>query len=95
VTDVLPTALTFVSSTDPGCTSADGKTVTCQLGDLAPGTVVTIGLVVEATGPFLPEEIGPDDAITNTAGVASPGSNCPGDEECSSSVTTRSGPRSP
>jgi len=95
VTDTLPTALTFVSSDNPACTSEDGKLVSCQLGDLAPGAVVTIGIVVEATGPFLPGEI-EDGQIHNTAAVLSPSSNCPRTgtvaDECRSTVDTPIGP---
>jgi uncharacterized repeat protein (TIGR01451 family) len=70
--------------------------VTCALGDLAPGAVVTIGLVVEATGPFLPEDIGDDGRIANTASVTSPGSNCPpdgtGGADCRSTADLPIGP---
>jgi uncharacterized repeat protein (TIGR01451 family) len=51
VSDILPAALTFVSST-PAC-SASGQTVTCALGVLSPGQSVPIALTVRVA-PDLP-----------------------------------------
>lgn len=45
VEDVLPAALEYVSVTGPGCEQSDG-TVTCNLGDLAPGGAAEIELTV-------------------------------------------------
>jgi hypothetical protein len=53
VTDVLPAGLTFVSSPD-GCTSADGVTVTCALGNVAAGGTVVVDIVTQAADPFPP-----------------------------------------
>jgi uncharacterized repeat protein (TIGR01451 family) len=65
ISDTLPAALTFVSST-PACTAV-GQTVTCVLGTMAPGASVPIALNVR---------IAPDtpagSVISNTATVASP-----------------------
>jgi uncharacterized repeat protein (TIGR01451 family) len=75
ITDVLPAGLTFVSSPD-GCASADGTTVTCALGDVAPGTVM-VSLVAQAANPFPPDAVDPTGTVANTATVTSPTSNCP------------------
>ena len=76
VTDVLPAGLTFVSSPD-GCTSADGVTVTCALGDLAAGAAVTVDVVTQAADPFPAGAVDGSGSVPNTASVTSPGSNCP------------------
>jgi uncharacterized repeat protein (TIGR01451 family)/fimbrial isopeptide formation D2 family protein len=46
--DALPTELTFVSADGPGCANASG-TVTCPIGDIAPGANVTVHVVALAT----------------------------------------------
>ena len=63
VSDTLPAALTFVSST-PAC-SASGETVTCALGALAPSQSVPIALTVRIA-PDLPAGT----VIQNTASVS-------------------------
>ena len=60
VEDTLPTGLAFVSAS-PGCSEAAGV-VTCDLGDLVPGTVV-IEIVVTAPNAH--------DTLINTATVSS------------------------
>jgi len=75
VTDRLPVGLTFSSADDDGCTSADGATVTCQLGDLEPGGSVMIDLVTDAADPF-PADSVVGGVVANVASVSSPGTNC-------------------
>jgi hypothetical protein len=77
LTDPLPVGLTFVSSDNPTCASADGRVVTCALGDLAPGQVVSVGLVTRAASPLPAEAIDSDGAVPNTRGVSAPDTNCP------------------
>ncbi|MGI9119569.1 MAG: right-handed parallel beta-helix repeat-containing protein [Acidimicrobiales bacterium] len=61
VTDTLPPGVTFVSARARGtCTQASG-TVTCTVGDVAPGTVVSLQIKVTA-----PAE---DTVISNTATI--------------------------
>ena len=90
VSDVLPAGLTFVSSDDPGCSSADGVTVTCALGDLAAGATVTVNIVTDAADPFPAAAIDPTGNVPNTATVTAPNTNCPpdgsGGAECTSTV---------
>ena len=88
--DVLPAGLTFVSSDNPGCTSADGVTVTCALGDLAAGATVTANIVTDAADPFPATAIDPTGNVPDTATVTAPNTNCPpdgsGGPECTSTV---------
>jgi uncharacterized repeat protein (TIGR01451 family) len=91
VTDTLPVGLSFVSADNPACTSADGVTITCALGLLAPGASVTINVVAQAASPFPPDDVAADGTVANTASVTSPGTNCPPDATepepaCSSTV---------
>jgi uncharacterized repeat protein (TIGR01451 family) len=76
VTDTLPAGLTFVSSPD-ACTSADGTTITCDLGDLPPGASVTVSVVTEAAVPFPAAGVDATGGVANTASVTSPDTNCP------------------
>jgi uncharacterized repeat protein (TIGR01451 family) len=89
--DVLPAGLTLVSTDNPACTSEDGVTLTCALGDLAVGATVTINVVTQAASPFPADALDAGGGVPNTASVTSPGSNCPvdgpGAPECSSTVT--------
>jgi uncharacterized repeat protein (TIGR01451 family) len=78
ISDTLPAGLTFVSSDNPGCSSADGATVTCALGDVAPGQVV-VSIVTQAASPFPPDAVSGTGTVANTASVTSPGTNCPPD----------------
>ena len=90
VSDVLPAGLTFVSSDNPGCSSTDGVTVTCALGDLAAGATVTVNIVTDAADPFPADAIDPTGNVPNTATVTAPNTNCPpdgsGGPECESTV---------
>ena len=89
VSDVLPAGLTFVSSDNPGCSSADGVTVTCALGDLAAGAVVTVNIVTDAADPFPADAIDPTGNVPNTATVTAPNTNCPPDGAVARSVSRR------
>ena len=71
LTDPLPVGLTFVSADNPSCTSADGRVVTCALGDLAPGATASVNLVTRAADPLPPEALGTrPGAVPNTAGMS-------------------------
>jgi uncharacterized repeat protein (TIGR01451 family) len=61
VTDKLPGAVTFVSAS-AGCSMGSKNTVTCDLGNLAPGSSVTVQIVVTADAAG---------RISNTASVTS------------------------
>ncbi|MDD9369776.1 MAG: DUF11 domain-containing protein [Acidimicrobiales bacterium] len=92
VTDTLPAGLTFVSADNPGCSSADGVTITCDLGALPAGSSVTVTVVTVAADPFPPDDVTADGEVANTATVTSPGTNCPPEgaeptPACSSTVT--------
>ena len=65
VTDPLPAGLTNVTASSTVGTCSAGATVTCTLGDLAPGTVVTI--TVEADVPAATPS---GSTLTNTATVS-------------------------
>ena len=71
LTDDLDPRLLFVDS-DDGC-AAEGQTVTCPVGDLAPGAEATRAFVVEVL-----ELPGPGKAIPNTATItgAQPNPDC-------------------
>lgn len=73
VTDELDEGVSFVSCSDD-CTSS-GRTVTWQVGTLAPGASTTLGVVVEtvATEGRLPNTAVVDTAEGSTASPATPG----------------------
>ena len=87
VTDDLPVGLSFVSAV-PACT-ASGQLVTCPVGDVGPGTAVTIDLVTRAADPF-PIESLVNGEIVNVALVGGTGTNC--DNGSSDPVCTDSWP---
>ena len=60
--DTLPAGLAYVSD-DAGCDTAALPTLSCDLGDLAPGASATVQVVAEAVGA-------PDTSWTNTVTVA-------------------------
>lgn len=62
VTDNLPNGVDFVSATGGNC-ERTGHTVTCELGQVNPGTTATVTIVVKTKK---------NDTLTNTASVASP-----------------------
>lgn len=62
VTDNLPNGVDFVSATGGDC-QRTGHTVTCELGQVDPGTTATVTIVVKTKR---------NDTLTNTASVASP-----------------------
>ncbi|HYE12825.1 MAG TPA: LamG-like jellyroll fold domain-containing protein, partial [Pyrinomonadaceae bacterium] len=63
VTDNLPTNAAYVSTITPvGTCARSGSTVTCQLGDMAPGQTVNVEVRVRPNQPA---------TLTNTASVAS------------------------
>jgi len=66
VTDVLPAGVTFVSSSI-GCVQGPVGTLTCSLGTIAPGGVVTFTITTTVSGALAP---GTD--LVNTATVNSP-----------------------
>ncbi|MGG5258682.1 CARDB domain-containing protein [Phycicoccus avicenniae] len=66
VTDTLPAGLTYISSTtSAGSCSTSGQLFSCALGDVAPGTAVTIAVSARVGAGAAPG------TITNTAGAAS------------------------
>jgi uncharacterized repeat protein (TIGR01451 family) len=77
VTDTLPVGVTFVTSTD-SC-AAFGQTVTCPIGDVAPGETKTFTIKVLVNANAI-ATTGPR-SITNIATTGSPGSieGTPGD----------------
>lgn len=81
VSDTLPAGLTLISMS-AGCL-ASGATVTCALGDVAPGQTVTITIVTKVIVPLA--------RLTNTAYVSSdtPDSNPANNQD---SATTQVGP---
>jgi uncharacterized repeat protein (TIGR01451 family) len=76
ITDPLPVGLTFVSSNPAGCASAN-STVTCAIGDVAPGETVTVNIVTRAADPLPPAALDATGSVPNTAGVSADGTNCP------------------
>jgi uncharacterized repeat protein (TIGR01451 family) len=82
VTDVLPSGLTFVSSSAEQGSCAGTTTVTCALGTLGPGQSTSVSIVVQPTteGP-----------VTNTAGVTTSAQDT-GNANDNSTVTTTVAP---
>ncbi|MBB2987761.1 DUF7507 domain-containing protein [Terracoccus luteus] len=67
VTDTLPTGLTYLDgSTSAGACTVSGQTVTCAVGDVAPGDPVTITISARLARGFAA------DTLANSATVASP-----------------------
>ena len=67
--DELPARTTFVSSSGT-CSEAPAGTVTCTLGDLAPGASTTVDITARVDADLVYDNGGPA-TITNTASVAS------------------------
>ncbi|WP_244304797.1 DUF11 domain-containing protein [Leucobacter viscericola] len=78
VTDSLPKNAVFVSATDGGVVSADGKTVTWKLGELAPGATTVVKVTVKVAA-----DAKPGDEVLNTAVVDIPG-GCIQEDACES-----------
>ncbi|QIK63723.1 DUF11 domain-containing protein [Leucobacter viscericola] len=78
VTDSLPKNAVFVSATDGGVVSTDGKTVTWQLGELAPGAKTVVKVTVKVAA-----DAKPGDEVLNTAVVDIPG-GCVQEDACTS-----------
>ena len=53
ITDTIPAGLTITGTT--GSCNVNGQTVTCHLGDLAPGASATVTITVKATDAACPE----------------------------------------
>jgi uncharacterized repeat protein (TIGR01451 family)/fimbrial isopeptide formation D2 family protein/LPXTG-motif cell wall-anchored protein len=76
VTDNLPANATFVSATDGGVLSADGKSVTWRIAELAPGAKVTVKITVKVAATAKA-----GDEVINTAKVDIPG-GCTAFDDC-------------
>jgi uncharacterized repeat protein (TIGR01451 family)/LPXTG-motif cell wall-anchored protein len=85
VTDPVPAPLTYASSTTSSgsCTEADG-TVTCAVGTVAPGDVVTVTVVANVPSGAPPNQ------LANTATVSSPTPD-PVDDNNSATYTLMTG----
>ena len=86
VTDVLRDGLEFVSASNGG--TADGQTVTWDLGDIAPGQTVDLTLDVRVARPAPADLIDEDGRIPNTATVTADNVCLPdsSDPDCTSTV---------
>ncbi|QIM17826.1 DUF11 domain-containing protein [Leucobacter coleopterorum] len=76
VTDTLPENAVFVSATDGGAVSADNKSVTWKLAELAPGATVTVKVTVKVAASAKA-----GDEVINTASVDIPG-GCIQEDAC-------------
>lgn len=76
VTDELPENVTYVSASNGGALSTDGKRVTWNLGDLAPGATTTVQVTVEVKS-----DAKPGDDVINTATIETPG-GCVREDAC-------------
>lgn len=80
VSDVLPSNLTFVSATDGGTLSADGKTVVWNLADLEPGARVKVQITAVVG------KLDAGDKVSNIATVTTP-DGCEQADDCTSTDT--------
>ena len=87
VTDVLRDGLGFASASNGG--TADGQTVTWNLGDIAPGQTVNLTVDVTVARPAPASLVDNEGLIPNTATVTADNSCVPdsGDPDCESTVT--------